>query len=201
MISDPADDALYKYTRALSVALGYRDLMTRLHSDRVLALAEAMGQRCRLSREELSLLKFAAAFHDIGKIGIADHILMKPAKLDADEWVRMRQHAVIGENILLATELEGSRDIAWIIRHHHEHYDGQGYPDGLSGEDIPILARIISIVDCYDAMAVTRSYHRKRTHGEVMEVLRDETGSKHDPGLMHIFTELIENSELRAAEN
>lgn len=200
MAADSAFVALYKYTKALSVALGYRDLMTRLHSERVLALSKALGTRCGLSGTELKILKLGASFHDIGKIGIEDRILMKTTALDADEWVKMRQHAVIGENILLATGLEGSQQAAQIIRHHHEHYDGKGYPDCLAGEDIPIYSRIISIADSYDAMAVTRSYHRPRKHSEIMETLHQETGIKHDPNLMSLFVELIEDSELRAAE-
>jgi HD-GYP domain-containing protein (c-di-GMP phosphodiesterase class II) len=198
MTTDPVYTALYRYTKALSVALGFRDQMTQLHSERVLALSEALGASCGLSNKDLGLLKLGASFHDIGKIGIEDRILMKSAPLDTDEWIKMRQHAVIGEDILLATGLEGSQQAAKIIRHHHEHYDGQGYPDGLAGEDIPVYSRIISIADSYDAMAVTRSYHRQRGHVEIMEILHRETGTKHDPHLMQIFSELIESSPLQA---
>jgi HD-GYP domain-containing protein (c-di-GMP phosphodiesterase class II) len=199
MFFGSAYTVLHNYTKALSVAMSYRDPLTRLHSDRVLALAEATGMRCGLPKAELELLKFAAAFHDIGKIGIADSILMKTSKLDDAEWEAMKQHATIGEDILLATGVNGAPQAARIVRHHHEHYDGQGYPDGLAGEDIPVLARIISIADSYDAVAVTRSYHRRHGHAEVMQVLHEETGSKHDPYLMRIFSELIESSPLKAA--
>ena len=85
---------------------------------------------------------------------------------------------------MVSTELEGSQQAALLIRHHHEHYNGMGYPDKLSGENIPICSRIISIADSYDAMAVTRSYHRARTHLEIMAILHEETGKKHDPELM-----------------
>ncbi|MGA8147754.1 MAG: HD domain-containing phosphohydrolase [Gallionellaceae bacterium] len=200
MVADSAFAALYKYTKALSVALGYRDQLTRLHSERVVALSEALGTRFGLSGSEMEILKIGASFHDIGKIGIEDRILMKTSELGPDEWIKMREHAVIGESILLATGLEGSQQAAQIIRHHHEHYDGLGYPDRLAGEDIPIYSRIISITDSYDAMAVTRSYHRPRKHSEIMEALHRETGVKHDPQLMHLFVELIEDSELRAAD-
>ncbi|MGO8755795.1 MAG: HD-GYP domain-containing protein [Gallionellaceae bacterium] len=200
MAADSAFAALYKYTKALSVALGYRDQLTRLHSERVVALSEALGTRFGLSDSEMEILKIGASFHDIGKIGIEDRILMKTSELGPDEWIKMREHAVIGESILLATGLEGSQQAAQIIRHHHEHYDGLGYPDRLAGEDIPIYSRIISITDSYDAMAVTRSYHRPRKHSEIMETLHRETGVKHDPQLMHLFGELIEDSKLRAAE-
>lgn len=198
MIIDSAYTALYKYTKALSVALGYRDPMTRLHSNRVLSLAEALGRSCGLSTTELELLKLGASFHDIGKIGIADSILMKETSLNNDEWQQMMQHSEIGENILLATELEGSQPAAKIIRHHHEHYDGSGYPDKLSGEDIPVLARILSITDSYDAIAMKRAYHQSHDHAEIMKMMHEETGSKHDPYLMRIFSGLIETSPLKA---
>ena len=112
----------------------------------------------------------------------------------------MKQHSEIGEKIIAATELEGSQQAALVIRHHHEHYNGQGYPDKLAGEYIPICSRIISIADSYDAMAVTRSYHHARTHQEIMDILRKETGEKHDPELMRIFGKIIESSKYKSAK-
>lgn len=196
-LEDPIYIALYRYTKALSAALGYRDSLTQLHSERVLALAEAIGKVCGLSKTELGILKIAASFHDIGKIGIPDHILLKPSQFDASEWERMKQHAEIGEIIMAATELEGSQEASLVIRHHHEHFDGHGYPDNLTGEAIPLQSRIISIADGYDAMAMTRSYHHARTHQEIMTILHSETGKKYDPQLMHIFDEFIESSKLK----
>ncbi|MBI5890900.1 MAG: HD domain-containing protein [Nitrosomonadales bacterium] len=199
-LKDRRYNALYTYTKALSVALGYRDQMTRLHSDRVRDIAEAVGARCGLTERQLEALKIAATFHDIGKIGIPDHILLKPAQFDEYEWQKMKQHAEIGEKIIAATELEGAQQASTVIRHHHENYDGSGYPDGLAGEGIPICARIISIADSYDAMAVTRAYHRSRTHEEVMGIMQGETGRKYDPNIMDLFCDLIETSEFRATE-
>ena len=190
---------LYKYTKALSVALGYRDLMTRVHSERVLALSEAMGLHCSLSMDELDVLRIGASLHDIGKIGTPDHILLKISQLDEAEWETMKEHSEIGEKILLATEFDGSRQAALVVRHHHEHYDGQGYPDGLSGEAIPVQSRIVAIADSYDAMAVTRSYSRAKKHAEIMEILRCEAGRKHDPQLLRVFCEVIERSEFKTA--
>lgn len=191
-------DALYKYTKPLSVALGYRDILTQRHSNRVRELSTAIGVQYGLTEQELNILKISATFHDIGKIGIPDRILMKSSKLDEKEWLEMKHHPEIGEKIILSTELKGSFQASFVIRHHHEHYDGQGYPDGLSGEDIPICARIISIADSYDAMAVTRSYHHARKHTEIMGILHSETGKKHDPGLMHVFCEIIESNRHKA---
>ncbi len=197
---DPVFHALYTYTKALSVALGYRDLMTRLHSERVQGLSVIIGKARGLSKEQLNALKIAASFHDIGKIGIPDHILLKPAQFDETEWQEMRKHAEIGEKIMAATELEGSQQAALVIRHHHEHYDGSGYPDKLAGGNIPICSRIISIADSYDAMAVTRSYHHARTHPEIMAILQKENGTKHDPELMQLFCNMIETSDYRSTK-
>jgi HD-GYP domain-containing protein (c-di-GMP phosphodiesterase class II) len=190
---EPPFVELWKFTRALSMALGLRDSSTLHHSDRVQDLARQLGQRCGLDPEALAILEIAAAFHDIGKIGIRDAVLMKPAQLDEGEWELMRQHADMGARIIAATGLEGATEAAAVIRHHHERYDGSGYPDGLAGEDIPLLSRIISIVDAYDAMAVTRAYHHGRTHAAVLEVLQRETGRKFDPRLMALFRELVGN--------
>jgi HD-GYP domain-containing protein (c-di-GMP phosphodiesterase class II) len=195
---DPIFNALYTYTKALSVALGFRDLLTRLHSDRVQGLSGELGARCGLLKMELNALSIAASFHDIGKIGIPDHILLKPTQFDEAEWETMKKHSEIGEKIIASTELEGSQQAALLIRHHHEHFNGMGYPDKLSGEGIPICSRIISIADSYDAMAVTRAYHSARTHSQIMAILHEETSGKHDPELMRAFREMIEFSEFRA---
>ena len=192
---------LLRYTKALSAALGYRDLSTRLHSERVCELSVTMGIGCGIEKEELTALRVSSSFHDIGKIGIPDAILLKPGKLDEAEWNVMKQHSEIGEKIMLATDLDGSHRAAVVIRAHHEHYDGNGYPDGLSGEHIPKCARIISIVDSYDAMAVTRSYHRAKKHQDILAILRDETGGKHDPQLMSLFLDIIEESEFKAIDS
>ncbi len=197
---DPISNALYMYTKALSVALGYRDLLTRLHSERVGALSEAIGVAYGLSKKDLAILKIAASFHDIGKIGIPDHILLKTSHFDEAEWAEIRKHPEIGEKIMAATELDGSEKTSQVIRHHHENYGGSGYPDGLVGENIPICSRIIAIADNYDAMAVTRSYHHARTHAEIMSIMQEETGEKHDPELMRVFCGIIESSEFKAAK-
>lgn len=197
-LEDPIFHALITYTKALALALGYRDPSTRLHSERVQGLSEEIGMRCGLSKNELNTLNVAASFHDIGKIGIPDRILLKPSRFDESEWEIIKQHAEIGEKIIAAMELEGAQLAARVIRHHHEHYDGSGYPDRLSGDDIPICSRIIAIADSYDAMAVSRTYHLARTHTEIMEILDEETGIKHDPKLMRVFVELIETSRFKA---
>lgn len=192
---------LVKYTQALTVALGFRDQSTERHSGRVSGLALELGESCGLSQTEIAVLNIAARLHDVGKIGIPDQILRKPAKLDADEWEIMQRHPLIGDAIIRATDLEEAEQAALAVRHHHERFNGQGYPDGLAGDAIPLPSRIISIVDSYDAMADPRAYHRARSHDAIMDILHDETGNKHDPQLMRIFDAMIGHSELRTSNH
>ena len=194
---DNVYEALYKYTKALAVALGYRDNLTRLHSDRVRNISMMIGEHLGLNNEDLSALKMGSSFHDIGKIGISDTILLKPAKLDTDEWEEMKRHSEYGEKIIASSGFKGSQRAAKAIRHHHEHFAGTGYPDGLSGMDIPLCSRIMALADSYDAMAVTRSYHKARNHQEIMSVMLSERGTKFEPRLFDAFCECIEKSPMR----
>jgi len=197
-LDDPIFDALYQYTKALSVALGYRDPLTRLHSERVQELATEIAVQCDLTVDIINILKIAASFHDIGKIGIPDDVLLKPKPFNDMEWQIMQKHSIIGEQIMLATELEGSELAATFIRHHHEQFDGQGYPDKLAGNAIPLGSRIIAIADSYDAMAVARPYHNPKAHNEIMSILHQESGKKYDPELLDIFTAVIEHSKYKS---
>lgn len=190
---------LCKYTKPLSVALGYRDVFTREHCDRVMGLSTEVAAACQLSEDEMHGLLIASMFHDIGKIGIPDAILLKPGRLDETEWAIMKEHPAMGEKIMLATQLEGVDIAAGLIRHHHENYDGSGYPDKLAGESIPIGARIIAVADGYDAIAMRRTYHQARHHEKVMDIMLEETALKYDPELMKIFCKLIESSEFKAS--
>lgn len=186
--------------RSLAVALGERDSNTLLHSDRVVRLAIEIGSHLNLSERELEVLAMGAQFHDIGKIGIPDNVLSKPAAFEPSEWAIMKQHPLIGERIVRAIGDKYSPDVAQVVRHHHENFNGSGYPDGLAGEDIPLCSRIIALADNYDAMAVSRPYHKARTHQEVMTILHDDAGTKHDPELLQAFCVVIENSEMRTSE-
>lgn len=188
-MADRDDDAPLpeRFSRALVTALCERDGHTREHSDRVASLAQHLGRECRLEERELRLLAIAATMHDIGKIGIPDKILLKPAGFAADEWEIMKSHAARGERILRSIAAEGMDEVATAVRHHHEHFDGSGYPDGVAGEDIPVIARILSIVDSYDAMTMRRPYHPAHSHAEAIRALQDERGAKHDPALLACF--------------
>lgn len=182
----------------MTEALDARDAYTRCHCDRVVRLATELGNACGVVDGDLYLLRLCARFHDIGKIGIPDAVLLKPGRLTDDERVRMCEHPVIGERIFAATGLPIAKEVGNIIRHHHESFDGSGYPDSLVGDQIPFLSRILLIVDAYDAMTSSRPYHQARTHEETMRILRAETGNKLDPAIMEKFEVGIERSLARA---
>lgn len=189
--SDPP--VLSGFTRSLAVALGERDRSTRLHSERVVRLSLELGRDCELAGNELEILGIGAHLHDIGKIGIPDSVLLKPEGLTADEWEIMQTHSVRGERIILSIEADGMPDVARIVRHHHEHFNGSGYPDNIAGESIPVMARILSVVDSYDAIAMPRPYHASRNHDEVIAILEAERGGKHDPYLLDHFLGCLDN--------
>lgn len=197
-MSKSTADSISSYARVLAQALNERDDYTRRHCDRVIELAGSFGRACGLVNGDLHTLRLCGRFHDIGKIGIPDHVLRKPGRLDAADWELMRSHPERGERIVAAINVDGVADIARGVRHHHEHFDGGGYPDGLAGEDIPYISRMIAIVDGYDAMAADRPYHPGRKHDEIMAIMRGEAGSKYDPYLLERFAAMIEDSNRKA---
>lgn len=175
---------------SLAVALRHRDAYTDGHCNRVGLICQSLGRRCGMGRAEQPQLALAARFHDIGKIGIPDRILLRDGPLDADERRLMQTHSERGEQIFLASRHRHAGGIARLIRHHHEAFDGSGYPDGLRAARIPLGARILRIADSYDAMTSRRPYGRVRSHAEAMQVLRLERGSKIDPELFAEFERL-----------
>jgi diguanylate cyclase (GGDEF)-like protein/putative nucleotidyltransferase with HDIG domain len=164
---------------SLSATVDARDAYTAGHSRRVQQLALAIGRELGLSQAELDLLGHAALFHDIGKLAIPDAILLKPASLDADEWALMHRHADEGARII--DRLGFLDDAVPAIRHHHERFDGTGYPDRLEGEDIPLGARIIHVADALDSMLTTRIYRAARPAAEALDELRHAAGSQFCP--------------------
>ena len=174
-------------TLALMSALRARDLPTQEHSERLVNLACQLGKSCGLSSRELTRLKLSARLHDIGKIGIPDKILLKPSRLTPEQNAVMQSHAEIGFKIISHLEIDDRETIATAVKHHHEHFDGGGYPEALRGEDIPIGSRIISVVDSFDAMIEPRPYHFSRSLAQVKEVILSERGSKHDPYVVGKF--------------
>ena len=189
--------------RAIYVAIKERDKHTAQHCLRVGFLAEALGRAIHLSKDDLVSLREAGFVHDAGKIGIPDSILMKDGQLDAHEFEIIKTHSLCGERIITAQSivpLSGSsqrQSIIEAVRHHHEHYDGSGYPDGIKGDEIPLFARIILIADCYTAMTEIRRYHQVKSHEETMTIMNAESGTYSDPELFEVFSEMIDNCPLR----
>ncbi|HEX4678169.1 MAG TPA: diguanylate cyclase [Gaiellaceae bacterium] len=175
---------------SLSATVDARDAYTAGHSRRVQQLALAIGRELGLSHAELELLGHAALFHDIGKLGIPDAILLKPSSLTEEEWVVMASHAAEGASII--NRLGFLSDAVPAIRHHHERFDGQGYPDGLSGEDIPLGARIIHVADAFDSMLTTRVYRPARPAQDALQELRRMTGSQFCPRCVGALDAIVE---------
>lgn len=146
---------------SLALTVEARDAYTEGHCERLATYAVALGSALALSEGELSALRRGAFLHDVGKIGLADALLLKPGPLTADEYEVVKRHPVIGERLL--ADLKTLAPVRPIVRHHHERLDGSGYPDGLRGSEIPLLAQIVSIVDAFDAMTTTRPYRVRRS--------------------------------------
>ncbi|MFQ5444804.1 MAG: HD domain-containing phosphohydrolase, partial [Nitrospinales bacterium] len=138
-------------------------------------------------------IRIAAELHDIGKIGIPDSILKKPGKLDDSEFLDIKNHPVLGAKSIQT--IQGFGNIARIIRHHHEKFDGTGYPDGLSAEQIPFGARIIGIVDAYDAMVHTRAYRKALPFNKVLEIIEQSGGNQFDPNLTNSFIKFLDTQQ------
>jgi putative two-component system response regulator len=176
---------------SLANAIEAKDPFTKGHIDRVSSLAMELGRHIGLTGMEISTLEKGGALHDIGKIGVRDDILLKPGKLTPEEFEEIKRHPETGANI--CRPLHSLRPVLPIIKHHHEKYDGSGYPSGLSGEDIPLLARIMAIVDVYDALTSRRAYRSAMSHEHAMRIFREDiSNGKFDPVLFEKFEKLIE---------
>jgi putative two-component system response regulator len=170
---------------ALAAAAEAKDAYTESHTQRVAETALHLGNRLGLSESELAALYCGGRIHDIGKIAVPDAILLKPGPLNADEERQMRAHPVIGESIVKPIPM--TAEVLCIIRHHHERFDGGGYPDGLAGYRIPLLARIVSVCDAYDALASDRPYRARRNSEEAIETLMRGAGQQWDRELVSLL--------------
>lgn len=183
-------EATYDQTLAsLTSALDARDRETEGHSMRVTHLAVKLGEKLGFPPDELKILERGSRLHDIGKIGISDTILHKPGPLNEDEWKIMRQHPDIGARIVEGIPF--LEDTIPIIRHHQERYDGTGYPDALAGEAIPILARLFSVIDAFDALTSNRPYRTKISVEEALAYLEEQAGILFDPNIVEAFVAMI----------
>ena len=181
---------------ALSQAIDAKDGFPRGHADRVSRIAGAIAREMGLSERHIEQIELAGMLHDIGKIGVEDQILMKPTRLDPHEQELMRRHPIYGASILEPSE--SLRPLVSLVLHHHENYDGSGYPEGRKGEDIPLGSRIIIVADAYEAMTSDRIYRKAIGHERAMEQLNRYKGIQFDPKIVRALATLIENRGARA---
>jgi two-component system response regulator RpfG len=177
----------------LAKAGEYRDEGTGNHVVRMAKyarkIAEATG---KFTEDECDVLEYAAPMHDIGKIGIPDNVLLKPGKLDADEWTVMQQHVTIGHSILSNSQSNFMQVGAIIALNHHERFDGKGYPNGLQGDDIPFIARVVSVADVYDALISARPYKEAWPTEKAISYIKEQSGSHFDPVCVDAFIECLD---------
>src|SRR5690242_1167464 len=164
---------------ALALAIEAKDQTTHDHLERVRVYAIEVGKMLHLPKNELDALRAAALLHDIGKLAVPEHIISKPGRLTPEEFEKMKIHPIVGAEIL--ERVKFPYPVAPIVRAHHERWDGQGYPDGLAGEQIPLGARILSAVDCLDALATDRQYRKALSLDEAMRKVANESGRAYDP--------------------
>ncbi|MDF2570529.1 MAG: hypothetical protein K0R55_2133 [Sporomusa sp.] len=187
---------VHEFVEAFTAALDAKNTYTRGHSDRVAEIAAAVAKKLGMTKTTQDTIHVAAHLHDIGKIGIPDHILLKPDRLSVEEFEVIKSHPQVGFDILNKVTI--LRPIAKIVRYHHERWDGRGYPEGLAGTAIPLGARIIALADAVDAMTSQRSYKTSMTQDEaVQEVLRCR-GTQFDPDIADAYIKFYQESNLPA---
>jgi putative nucleotidyltransferase with HDIG domain len=176
--------------RAMGLALEYRDLETKGHTDRVTRMVLKLGQKLGLNNDELAALRWGAYLHDIGKIGIPDQVLLKPGKLLPEDWVTMKTHVLIGEEMALGLGFV-PKPVLEIIRSHHERWSGQGYPDQRAAEEIPLLARIFTLADVFDALLSSRPYKNPWPLAKAVREIEVNIGVQFDPEIAPAFLEIV----------
>jgi putative nucleotidyltransferase with HDIG domain len=189
VLHDRLEDNFLQTVISLANAMDARDSYTRDHSQRMAVMATNVGRAMKLSPDDIEAVHWAAILHDIGKIGVPDEILNKEGPLNKEEWVIMKEHPLIGAQIV--EPIKHLSAVAPIIRAHHERYDGKGYPYGLEGEDIPLPARVLAVVDAYVAIRDERIYSKAHSHEEAVAELRRASGTQFDPRVVDIFCKTI----------
>jgi PAS domain S-box-containing protein/putative nucleotidyltransferase with HDIG domain len=187
------EEAFVETVLALANAMDVRDSYTSEHSQRMAALAVEVGRKLGSSHSELEALRWAALLHDIGKIGVPDDILLKPSSLTRKEYETIKRHPELGASIV--SPVKKLNKVAPIIRGHQEWFNGKGYPDGLKGENIPLGARILAVVDSYTAITDERVYRLARSHAAAVDELRKGSGSQYDPKVVDVFLETVEEMD------
>lgn len=189
--AEKREAALFEQTaESLANAIDAKDRYTHGHSTRVASISRQIAERAGLSEEECRQIYFSALLHDVGKIGVPDVIINKEGKLTDEEFEHIKQHPILGYQIL--SSIRQSPELSVGAHYHHERYDGKGYPDGLKGEEIPETARIIAVADAYDAMTSTRSYRKELSDEKTKEELRKGMGTQFDPKYAQIMLDIME---------
>jgi putative two-component system response regulator len=181
---------LEKFAMILANTLEAKDLSTHLHCERLVEYADLVGANLNLTTDERETLRLGACLHDIGKIGVPDVLLQTSHRLDEEEWDILRRHAEIGAEIL--SDIEGWTEVRRIVRHHHERFDGGGYPDHLRGMMIPLGARVVSVIDAFDVMCAGRPYSPPRPMEQAVAELLRLRGVQFDPDVVDAFLEVLE---------
>jgi putative nucleotidyltransferase with HDIG domain len=183
---------------AVGAAAEIKDPHIRRHQERVSQWAAALAEQMALPSQQVQDIRIAGLLHDLGKVSISEHILNKPGKLTEAEYTKIKEHSALGA--MIVDHVEGLHRLVKIIRHHHERFDGNGYPDGLAGEDIPLEARILSVVDVFDAMTHERSYRKALSREEAIAELQRSAGTQFDPAMVEAFLTLLkrQSGELAA---
>lgn len=197
IVSERAE-TLFKTIRIVTAAIDAKSHYAARHSSRVTQLSLMVGSRVGLTQEQLITLELSAQLHDIGKIGTPEAVLTKPDALTDEEWVDVLKHPTLGSTFLSAVpELS---EVASAVRHHHEHFDGRGYPDGLQGEAIPLYSRIIAVADAYDATTSERPYRQAMSHDQAVNEIKQHSSTQFDPTMVeHLLVALDEEKRQRKA--
>lgn len=188
---DKLEQAYLDSIQTVRYTVEAKDTYTRGHSDRVSEYSVLIGEKVGLSEKDLRNLRIGGLFHDVGKIGVPDSILQKDSKLTDEEYSEIKNHPSIGAHILSTASI--FKDLIPIVKHHHERYDGHGYPSQLAGEDIPYLARIAAIADSFDAITSRRTYRNSLPIDVVIEEFKRCRGTQFDPNLDDVFLDILEN--------
>ena len=176
-------------------ALDAKDPYTEGHSERVSAYSTRLARELGLSEEEIDNIRLVALLHDIGKIGVPDSVLKKPGRLTDEEFGMMKQHTVVGSEII--KDINSIPGVVIGARYHHERYDGRGYPDGLKGEEIPFIARIIAVADAFDAMTSNRIYRKHLSTEQVLSELEKGAGSQFDPTIANLLVDMLKSGAIK----
>jgi putative nucleotidyltransferase with HDIG domain len=187
------EKSYYDTISALAQAVEAKDPYTLGHSDRVTQYAIAIAEEMGLPQEDISVLRYGATLHDVGKIGIEEAVLNKPGKLTREEFLHMKEHPEIGENIVRGVDF--LQKVRPIIRHHQERHDGKGYPDGLRGDEIPLMVAIVSVADVFDALTSDRPYRKAKPTAEALRMIQEEAGLQHNPEVVEAFLKIFSAEE------